>query len=149
MTVLEWFRTRESSGESESTRPESESESIRCESEFIGPESESESSRSESESNKSQCESGFDLESWVQQWKKCFILALLLIFLLNGLIYRLLVGNLNFLLFCTDIHRLTARNMYRLKPLYFVTGIKVYLYHYLYYFYKYNIIIIKFYIILK
>ena len=69
IAVLEWVRNRESSSESESTRPESESESgsesIGCESESIGPESESEfesigpesESESESESSGSESES--------------------------------------------------------------------------------------------
>ena len=63
LAVLEWVRTRESSSESESTRPESESESIRCEYESIGTESESESIGPESESESLSPDSAWTHES--------------------------------------------------------------------------------------
>ena len=89
-TKLEWVRTRESSIESEYTRPESksepirsESESIRGESESIGPESESSGSESESESesNKSQSESPDSAWTHESNSRKRFVLTLYCIYL--------------------------------------------------------------------
>ena len=80
LSVLEWVWTRESSSESESTRPESESESesirpesesIRCESESIEPESESESEsigpESESSGSESESESLSPDSAWTHE----------------------------------------------------------------------------------
>ena len=118
------------SGESESTRPESESESIRpesesirCESESIGPESESSGSEAESESNKSQCEPGLEsrlsLDSESNSRKVFYFNPTSNNFCWMVLYIDFWYSQPKFPSFCTDIQRLTARNMYmiyRLKP---------------------------------
>ena len=120
LSVLEWVRTRESSSESESTRPESESESIRpesesirCESESIGPEAEFESIGPQSESESA---SRVQQKSeWVLTWvrtqsglmsptvEKCFISTLLLIIFAKWLHILIIILGQNWIDWYTEM----------------------------------------------